>query len=162
MAPKPKLFNVQSGLFLYKQPEQSSKNQHSLFWNLCGVSVSSPPIVLEAAAVAPFVVMPTAASVVVVAVGVPVFLLVIAGPAVLLMTAGTWSIIVVLIPAGAVLLGRWVLVRGVMVLPGACSDRLSTCRLPLLMRGAAVQLLDLLRVELPHHIHLEMKGKKTE
>lgn len=30
MAPKPKLFNVQSGLFLYKQPEQSSKNQHCL------------------------------------------------------------------------------------------------------------------------------------
>lgn len=162
MAPKPKLFNVQSGLFLYKQPEQSSKNQHSLFWNLCGVSVSSPPIVLETAAVAPVVVMSTGASVVVVAIGVPVFMLMIACPAVLLMTAGTWSIIMVLIPAGAVLLGCWVLVGGVMVLPGACSDRFSTSRLPLLMREATVQLLDLLCMELPHHIHLEMKGKKTE
>lgn len=133
------------------------RNQHSLSWNLRGVSVPPPPIVLVAAAVAPVVVLSTGASVVVVVTGVPVFMLVIAVPAVLLMTAGTWFVGVALIPAGAVLLGRWVLVGGVMVLPGAGSDRFSTCRLPLLRGEAAVKLL-----ALPHHAHLEMKGQNTE
>lgn len=92
--------------------------------------------------------------------GGPVFMLVIAVPAVLLMTAGTWFISIALISA-TILLGRRVLVGGVTVLPGAHSDRFPTCRLPLLGEEAAVYHLEMLHLELPHHVRLERKGKDT-
>lgn len=125
-----------------KQPEQISffrvSTHQSLSWNLGGASVPLPPIALVAAAAAPVVMMSTSASVVMAVTAAAVSLLVIAVPAVLLMTAGTRFFGVALVPASAVLLGCWVLVGGVIVLPGARSDRFSTCQLPLLRGEAAV------------------------
>lgn len=126
------------------QPEQISffrvSTRQSLSWNLGGASVPLPPIALvaAAAAAAPVVVMSTSASVVMAVTAAAVSLLVIAVPAVLLMTAGTRFFGVALVPASAVLLGCWVLVGGVIVLPGARPDRFSTCQLPLLRGEAAV------------------------
>lgn len=128
-----------------KQPEQISffrlSTHRSLWWDLAGASVPLPPSALVAAAAAPLVVMLTSASVVMAvttAAAAAVSVLVIAVPAVLLMTAGTRFFGVALIPAGAVLLGCWVLVGGVIVLPGARSGRFSTCQLPVLRGEAAV------------------------
>lgn len=135
MAPKSKLFNVQSGLFLYEQPEQISFF-FCLYWDRRGVSVPSPPIVLVASAVAPVVIMTTSASVVMVTTAGPVFMLVIAVPAVLLMmmAAGTGFVGVALISASV---GCWVLVGGVIMLPGARSCRFPTSCQPLLRGEAA-------------------------
>lgn len=126
---------------------------------MAGASVALPPSAPVAAAAAPVVLVSTSASVVM---AVAASVLVIAVPAVLLMTAGTRFFGVALTPAGAVLLGRGVLVGGVIVLPGARSDRFSTCQLPVLRGEAAVQLLELLRLELPHHAHLETEGEEIQ
>lgn len=88
--------------------------------------------------------------------GAPVFMLVIAVPAVLLlMAAGPGFVGVALIPAAE---GCWVLVGGVIMLPGAHARRFPTCRQPLRRAETAVELL---HVVLPH-VHLEKKGKKRE
>lgn len=95
-------------------------------------------------------------SVVMVTTGAPVFMLVIAVPAVLLlMAAGPGLVAVALIPAAE---GRWVLVGGVVMLPGAHARRFPTCGQPLRRGEAAVELL---HVVLPH-VHLEKKGKRRE
>lgn len=121
---------------------------------------------MVATAATPVLVVSASASAAVVAVATPVVLVVIAVPAVavLLMAAGAWLLRVALISAAAVHLGRLLSIRGVIMLPRAPSARISTCgQLPLLRRGeAAVQLIKLLHVELPHRVvHLRMK-KETD
>lgn len=132
-------------------------------WSLCrnplSVSLPSPPIVLVATAATPVLMVSASASAAVVTVAAPVVLVVIAVPAVLLVAAGALLLRVALISAAAVHLGRLLSIRGVIMLPRAPSARISTCgRLPLLRRGeAAIQLLKLLHLELPHHVvHLQM------
>lgn len=179
MALRHKLLNLKTGRILYKQPEciwiyqhkswsffflvGFSTNLWSLYRNPLGVSVPSPPIILVPAAAAP-IVMSAAASAVMLTVATPVFLLVIVVPAVavLLVTAGTRFICEALISAAAVHLGTRMLIGGVGVLPWAPSARISTCRrLPLQRLGeAAIQLPELLHVELPHHVvHLRIEDK---
>lgn len=124
-------------MFLYQQPEQISGFFFffGLYWDQRGVSVPSPPIVLVVSAVAPVVVVTTPASVVMVTTGGPVFMLVMAVPAVLLMAAGGGLVSVALTSAAE---GCWVLVGGVLVLPGARLRRFPTCRQPLRRGEAAV------------------------
>lgn len=105
-----------------------------LCWDLRGVSVPPPPAVLVVSAVVPVVMVTTCASVVMVTAAGPVFMLVVAVPAVLLMAAGRGLVGVALIPAAE---GSWVLVGGVVMLPGGRACRFPTCG-PLLGGQAAV------------------------
>lgn len=125
---------VQSGFFLHQQPEKIAFF-FCLCWDLRGASVPPPPTVLVVSAVVPVVIVTTCASVVMVTAAGSVFMLVVAVPAVLLMAAGRWLVGVALIPAPE---GGWVLVGGVVMLPGGRASRFPTCRQPLLGGQAAV------------------------
>lgn len=107
-------------------------------------------MVLVAAVATPVVVVSAATSAVVVTVAAPVALVVIVA---VLMAAGSLFVTVALMPAAAVHLGLRVPIGGAIV-PRAAPARAPTCgRLPLRRLGeAAVQLLKLLHVELPHHV----------
>lgn len=127
--------NVHSGFFLHQQPEKIALFVFlCLCWDLRGVSVPPPPAVLVVSAVVPVVMVTTCASVVMVTAAGPVFVLVVAVPAVLLMAAGRGLVGVALIPAAE---GSWVLVGGVVMLPGGRASRFPTCG-PLLGGQAAV------------------------
>lgn len=106
-----------------------------LCWDLRGASVPPPPTVLVVSAVVPVVMVTTCASVVMVTAAGPVFMLVVAVPAVLLVAAGRGLVGVALTPAPE---GGWVLVGGVVMLPGGRAGRFPACRQPLLGGRAAV------------------------
>lgn len=108
-------------------------------------------MILVAAVATPVVVMSAATSAVVVTVAAPVALVVIVA---VLMPAGALFIAVALVSAAAVHLGLRMPIGGAVVPRAATPTGVPTCRrLPLRRLGeAAVQLLKLLHVELPHHV----------
>lgn len=107
-------------------------------------------MILVATVATPVVVMSAATSAVVVTVAAPVALVVIVA---VLMPTGAWFIPVALMSATTVHLGLWMPIGGAIV-PRATPARVPTCRrLPLRRLGeAAIQLLKLLHLELPHHV----------
>lgn len=177
MALRHKLVNLQTGRILYKQPECTLFfvniyswslllscppicKSESLYRNPCGLSVPSPSTILVATAAASIIMVSAATSVVMVTAAAPVIVVMVAVPAVavLLVTAGGWFICIALVSAmvrAATAHLGWLLPVGrVILLPRRASTRISTSRLEPLHRPgeAAVHLLILLHLELPHHI----------
>lgn len=127
--------------------------------------VASPSVImLSVATVAsPFIIISVSTPTVVVTVAAAPVVLVVVVPAVavrLLMTARVQLISVALAPPAAVHLGSIVPVVIAVVMPRVPSARVSNSKgLPLGRLGeAAVKLLELLHVELPHVVPLQMKS----
>lgn len=117
------------------------------------VAATAAPVVVMSAAAAATTSSPSpSAAVVTVAAPVVLVVVAVAAVAVLLVAAGARLVGVALISATAVHVGRMMPIGGVIVLPraAAAAAGMSTCRR--VLGEAAVYLLELLHVELPHHV----------